>query len=219
VTIQSLSYDYTHQVTKDMFRKLKPAGPVTGKKLDQNPCEWIQRLLLFLTTRTLLAKKKRVWDFTKILLDIAKESSDWFPPLKSALGGVCALVKHYEVIIDWAVAVHDSCGRLQEFDDVKEKIEDLIPRLNMFKENAKAASVDGDQGEKDRRSALSGYAHRLLTLPTPVDDLSACWKKSRSDPCHCWKRGLPPDLWTRAGIPKRWRDSSSDFERLLATTK
>ena len=172
-----------------------------------------------LTTRTLLAKKTRVLDCTKILLDIAKESSDWFPPLKSALGGVCALVKHYEVIVEWAVAAHDSRGRLQEFDDVKEKIEDLIPRLNRFKENAKAASVDGDQGEKDRRSELSGYAHRFLTLPAPVDDLSVCWTKSRSDPSHCWKRGLRPDLWTRAGIPKRWRDSSSDFERLLATTK
>ena len=33
----------------------------------------------------------------KILLDIAKESSDWFPPLKSALGGVNTLIKHYEV--------------------------------------------------------------------------------------------------------------------------
>ena len=33
-----------------------------------------------------------------MLLDIAKESSDWFPPLKSALGGVCALVKHHEVM-------------------------------------------------------------------------------------------------------------------------
>jgi len=33
----------------------------------------------------------------KILLDIAKESSDWFPPLKSALGGVSAVIKHYEV--------------------------------------------------------------------------------------------------------------------------
>ena len=33
----------------------------------------------------------------KILLEIAKESSDWFPPLKSALGGVSALIKQYEV--------------------------------------------------------------------------------------------------------------------------
>jgi len=33
----------------------------------------------------------------KILLDIAKESSDCFPPLKSALGGISAVIKHYEV--------------------------------------------------------------------------------------------------------------------------
>jgi hypothetical protein len=43
------------------------------------------------------AKRQRVVDGMKILLDIAKESSDWFPPLKSALGGVNALIKHYEV--------------------------------------------------------------------------------------------------------------------------
>ena len=35
----------------------------------------------------------------KTLLDIAKESADWFPPLKAALGGVSAVVKHYEVPI------------------------------------------------------------------------------------------------------------------------
>ena len=36
-------------------------------------------------------------DGVKILLEIAKESSDWFPPLKSAFGGVSALIKQYEV--------------------------------------------------------------------------------------------------------------------------
>ena len=51
-----------------------------------------------LTTWWLLAKKQRVVDSMKILLDVAKESADWFPPLKSALGGVNALVKHYEVL-------------------------------------------------------------------------------------------------------------------------
>ena len=33
----------------------------------------------------------------KILLDVAKESSDCFPPLKSTLGFVNVLIKHYEV--------------------------------------------------------------------------------------------------------------------------
>ena len=44
------------------------------------------------------AKKSRTADCVKVLLDVAKESSDWFPPLKSALGGVSALIKHYEVL-------------------------------------------------------------------------------------------------------------------------
>ena len=43
------------------------------------------------------AKKQRVVDCVKILLDIAKESADWSPPLKAALGGVNALIKHYKV--------------------------------------------------------------------------------------------------------------------------
>ena len=46
-------------------------------------------------------------DSAKILLDIAKESADWFPPLKSALGGVSALIKHYEVLVKFVVAVHN----------------------------------------------------------------------------------------------------------------
>ena len=46
-------------------------------------------------------------DVFKILLDVAKESSDWFGPLKAALGGVCALVKHYEVIVNWVAVIHN----------------------------------------------------------------------------------------------------------------
>ena len=90
--------------------------------------------------------------------------------------------------------VHDLRGRSQQFEDVKEKVEDLIPRLNRFKQNANAASIDGDQAEKKRRSELYGYAHRLLTPPIPVDGLSVRWKRSRSDPSHCWKKLLRPDL-------------------------
>lgn len=44
-----------------------------------------------------VAKKQRFIDATKTLLDIANESSDAFPPLKSCLGGINALIKYYEV--------------------------------------------------------------------------------------------------------------------------
>jgi len=43
------------------------------------------------------AKKQRFIDAAKMLLDIAKESADVFPPLKSCLGGINALIKHHEV--------------------------------------------------------------------------------------------------------------------------
>ena len=49
---------------------------------------------------------QRIADAVKITLDIAKESSDWVPPLKSALGGVTALIKHYEVLISRTIFVH-----------------------------------------------------------------------------------------------------------------
>ena len=53
-----------------------------------------------LAARRLLAKRQRITNCAKILLDISKESSDWFPPLKSALGGMTALIKHYEVFVE-----------------------------------------------------------------------------------------------------------------------
>lgn len=46
------------------------------------------------------AKKQRIASGVKVLLDIVKESSDWFPPLKSVLSGVSTLIKHYEVTVE-----------------------------------------------------------------------------------------------------------------------
>jgi len=34
---------------------------------------------------------------TKVVIDVVKESSDVFPPLKSVAGGLAAIVKHYDV--------------------------------------------------------------------------------------------------------------------------
>ena len=42
----------------------------------------------------------------KIFLDVAKGPADWFPPLKSTLGGVNSLVKHYEVWTEYTTVVH-----------------------------------------------------------------------------------------------------------------
>ena len=34
---------------------------------------------------------------TKVVIDVVKESSDVFPPLKSVASGLAALLKHYDV--------------------------------------------------------------------------------------------------------------------------
>ena len=89
------------------FRLVTNSG-ASKNNPDPNRCEWIR---LFASTQLLMAprlpaKMQRIADAVKITLDIAKESSDWFPPLKSALGGVTALIKHYEVLISRTIFVH-----------------------------------------------------------------------------------------------------------------
>jgi len=96
-------------VGEDMFRKRRATGSGTsGGNPDQSRCERIQLLACGrpLTHWDPLAKKQRTTDGVKRFLDIAKESSDWFPPLKSALGGVSALVKHYEVMVERVTVVY-----------------------------------------------------------------------------------------------------------------
>ena len=88
-----------------MFQKRRSGDPGA----DPNPCEWIQCLQSSQLSdcQDLPAKRQRVVDGAKILLDIAKESSDWFPPLKSALGGVSALINHYEVLVEFVAITHN----------------------------------------------------------------------------------------------------------------
>jgi len=92
-----------------MFKKRRLTNPrASGSDTDPNPCESIQHLSLskLFDCLNLTAKRQRVADLAKILLDVAKESSDWFPPLKSALGGVSALIKHYEVLVELIAIAH-----------------------------------------------------------------------------------------------------------------
>ena len=107
-----VSHDYIHQSeTKTCFendglRDPEPPGviwikvDVSGHRYDAF------HRVTSLTARSLLAKKQRVADGAKILLDVAKESADWFPPLKAALGGVNALIRHYEVLVEWMAGMH-----------------------------------------------------------------------------------------------------------------
>ncbi|KAF9645055.1 hypothetical protein BDM02DRAFT_3173723, partial [Thelephora ganbajun] len=105
------------------------------------------------------SKKQRVADVTQILFDIAKESTNWFPPLKSALGEVTALIKRYE-----------------QFEGVKDMIKGLKPQFYRLKQNITTTS-DGDREEVGRRKELTRCPHRLPTASTLVDGLRSALKE------------------------------------------
>ena len=63
----------------------------------RRPCKLATLNYAQLSEKTATATKQRFIDATKTLLDIANESPDAFPPLKSCLGGINALIKYYEV--------------------------------------------------------------------------------------------------------------------------
>jgi hypothetical protein len=103
-----------------------------------------------------------------ILLDVAKESSDWFPPLKSTLGGLSALIKHYEVpMLERVVATHNLHGYSQHSKDVKEKMEDLVSLLDRFKQNITTTTIDGDPEETERRRKLTRCVRKSLASAHP----------------------------------------------------
>ena len=59
--------------------------------------------------------------------------------------------------------------RSQHYKDVKEKVEDLKPLMERFKQTITATKADGDQAENQRRSEFSRSARRSLTTPVFVN--------------------------------------------------
>jgi len=90
-----------------------------------------------------------------MFLDIAKESADVFPPLKSCLGGVTALIKHYDVGSCLDNAPTPLTASYQQSKDVEDKLVDLIPWLTKLKDNATSATADGNHEEAKRREILT----------------------------------------------------------------
>ncbi|KAF9785184.1 hypothetical protein BJ322DRAFT_1211109 [Thelephora terrestris] len=87
----------------------------------------------------------RVIDAATTFLDIAKESADAFPPLKSCLNAIDAFRKHYE-----------------ETKDVEEKLGALIPWLNRLDIIVKATGPDVNLEEKERREQLERSLENIL---------------------------------------------------------
>ena len=92
-----------------------------------------------------------------MLLDVAKESSDWFPPLKSCLGGINALIKHYDVRLHQISPLTPLTDSSQQIQDVKDKLEDLIPWVDKLKVSLTKADAKDDPEEEERRTQLAKF--------------------------------------------------------------
>ena len=79
-----------------------------------------------------------------------------------------ALIKHYEVFIEPTILAQTDKVCLQQFEDVKEKVEELVPQLDRFKQNITTTIVDGDPEETNRRIGLARCVHvlRLTVIMT-----------------------------------------------------
>ena len=59
---------------------------------------------------------------------------------------------------------------------MKEKVEELIPQLERFKQNITTPIVEGDPEESDRRSGLAGYVPQLATAVITTNHNSSTFK-------------------------------------------
>ena len=102
-----------------------------------------------------------------MFLDIAGESADAFPPLKSCFGCINALIKHYDVgfyrTIGPALLIYLS----QQSKDIEDKIESLIPWLTRLKDCMTKPSAGGIHEEAERREQLTRSASHLHCLAYP----------------------------------------------------
>ena len=98
-----------------------------------------------------------------MLVDIAKESSDAFPPLKSCLGGINALIKHYEVR-RCVRTFNFADDHKQQYNDVKDKLDDLIPWVEKLLVSLAKVNPNDDRDEVERRSELAKFASRPISL-------------------------------------------------------
>lgn len=60
-----------------------------------------------MTALWLPAKRKMIVEAANMLFDVAKESADWFPPLRSALGGMNAVIVHHQVALGLTAVAHN----------------------------------------------------------------------------------------------------------------
>ena len=98
--------------------------------------------------------KSTAYATTKLVINLLKESADAFPPLKSAVGGLSAILDHRDVRFIFHTT-HPRCSRLsQKIVDCRKTIESLVPRVEGLAKSLCTPVPEGEVKEEGRREAL-----------------------------------------------------------------
>ena len=111
--------------------------------------------------------KSTTYATTKLAINLVKESSDAFPPLKSVVGGLSAILDHCDVRFVSPEPNNSSRSwHSQQTVACRQTIESLMPRVEQLAESLSKPAPEGETGEEERREILKRY----LT-PSDVDAL------------------------------------------------
>ena len=138
-----------------------------------------------------------------MLIDIAAQSADALPPLKSCLGGINALIKHYDVRFHQRVPPHPLTDIPQQSKDVEDELEGLIPWLTKLNNSLTRGTTDSTQEEAVRREQLSRFVIRSHLI-NPSQPSVGHWKTSRNDLWRCREKEWRPESLIKRRTLKKW---------------
>jgi len=99
--------------------------------------------------------KSTLYAGTKVAVDLVKESSDVFAPLKSVAGGLSAVLKYYDVRhFFFSQSAYERSLPNQQTMANRKTIESLVPRIEGLAESLKEPAPEGEVEEIERREKL-----------------------------------------------------------------
>ena len=98
--------------------------------------------------------KSTVYTSGRLAVDVLKESSDAFTPLKSVVGGLSAVLKYYDVRYPCFTKTRHRSLLNQQTMANRETIESLIPRVEELAQSLSSPAPEGEIDEIERRKIL-----------------------------------------------------------------
>ena len=93
----------------------------------------------------------------RMAMEIAKESSDMFPPLKAVVGAMSILIRNYDVSVSCSRTEQPLIFSLQQTSDNAEGMKEIEGRVQSLSGVLASPADENDYAEKARRVELRRY--------------------------------------------------------------